>query len=60
MGFRLENGKTVSICEAAGSSELAYTYGVLGEEPELVYRGPQRHPSFLVAQPFLELQCSDG
>ena len=41
MGFRLENGKTVSICEAAGSSELIYAYGVLGEEPELVYRGPR-------------------
>ena len=41
MGFRLENGKTVSICEATGASELIYTYGVLGEEPELVYRGPR-------------------
>ena len=41
MGFRLENGKTVSICEAAGSSELIYSYGVLGEEPELAYRGPR-------------------
>ena len=40
VGFRLENGKTVSICVAAGSSDLTYTYGVLGEEPELVYSGP--------------------
>ena len=38
-GFRLENGKTVSICKAAGSSDLTYTYGVLEEEPELVYSG---------------------
>ena len=40
MGFGLENGKAVSICEAVGSSDLTYTYGVLGEEPELVYSGP--------------------
>ena len=40
MGFGLENGKTVSICKTAGSSDLTYTYGVLGEEPELVYSGP--------------------
>ena len=40
VGFKLENGKTVSICEAATSSDLTYTYGVLGEEPELVYSGP--------------------
>lgn len=40
VGFTLENGKTVSICVAAGSSDLIYTYGVLGEEPELVYSGP--------------------
>ena len=39
-GFRLENGKAVSICNTAGSSDLTYTYGVLGEEPELVYSGP--------------------
>lgn len=39
-GFRLENGKTVSICKTAGSSDLTYTYGVLGEDPELVYGGP--------------------
>ena len=40
VGFRLENGKTVSICKSAGSSDLTYTYGVLGEDPELVYSGP--------------------
>ena len=39
-GFRLENGKTVSICVAAGSPDLTYTYGVLGQKPELVYSGP--------------------
>ena len=39
-GFRLENGKTVSICKTAGSSDLTYRYGALGEEPELVYSGP--------------------
>ena len=38
-GFRLENGKTVSICETAGSSDLTYTYGALGEDPEPVYSG---------------------
>ena len=39
--FKLENGKMVSIsCNAAGSSDLTYTYGVPGEEPELVYSGP--------------------
>lgn len=32
LAFMLENGKTVSI-------DLIYTYGVLGEEPELVYSG---------------------
>ena len=40
VGFGLENGKTVSICNTAGSSDLTYTYGVLGEDPELVYSGP--------------------
>ena len=40
LGFKLENAKTVSICKPAGSSDLAYTYGVLGEGPELVYSGP--------------------
>ena len=40
MGFGLENGKTVSVCNAGGSSDLTYSYGVLGEEPELVYSGP--------------------
>ena len=40
MGFRLENGKAVSICNSAGSSDLTYSYGVLGEDPELVYSGP--------------------
>ncbi|MYB51182.1 MAG: hypothetical protein F4X77_03120 [Acidobacteriia bacterium] len=39
-GFRLGNGKTVSICKTAGSPDVTYTYGVLGEEPELVYSGP--------------------
>ncbi|MDE0620649.1 MAG: hypothetical protein OXH83_03145 [Bryobacterales bacterium] len=39
-GFTLETGKTVSICETAGSSDLTYTYGVLGQDPELVYSGP--------------------
>ena len=38
--FTLENGKTVSICENAGSSDLTYFYGTLGEAPELEYRGP--------------------
>lgn len=38
--FELENGKTVSICRSADSSELTYFYGTLGEDPELVYRGP--------------------
>lgn len=37
--FRLENGETVSICKIAGSSDLTYTYGVLGEDPELVCSG---------------------
>lgn len=40
VGFRLENGKTVSICQAAGPSDLTYSYGALSEEPELVYSGP--------------------
>ena len=40
--FTLENGKTVSICENAGSSDLTYFYGVLGKPPELEYRGPLR------------------
>ena len=40
VGFGLENGKTVSVCENAGSSELTYSFGVLGQEPELEYRGP--------------------
>lgn len=40
VSFGLENGKTVSICESAGSSELTYSFGVLGKEPELTYRGP--------------------
>lgn len=38
--FKLENGKTVSICENAGSSDLTYFYGALGETPELQYHGP--------------------
>ena len=38
--FTLENGKTVSICENAGSSELTYFYGIPGKPPELEYRGP--------------------
>lgn len=40
VGFGLESGKTVSVCENAGSSELTYSFGVLGEEPELEYQGP--------------------
>ncbi len=40
--FTLENGKTVSICENAGSSDVTYFYGVLGKPPELKYRGPLR------------------
>ena len=38
--MELENGKAVSICRSADSSELTYFYGTLGEEPELEYRGP--------------------
>lgn len=38
--FTLEKGRTVSVCENAGSSELTYFYGVLGKPPELEYRGP--------------------
>ena len=38
--FTLENGKTVSICENADSSDLTYFYGVPGKAPELEYRGP--------------------
>ncbi|MCY3876926.1 MAG: hypothetical protein OXF88_21885 [Rhodobacteraceae bacterium] len=40
--FTLENGKTVSICENADSTDLTYFYGVLGKPPELEYRGPLR------------------
>ena len=38
--FTLENGRTVSICESADSSDLTYFYGVLGKPPELEYSGP--------------------
>lgn len=40
VAFTLENGKTVSICENADSSDLTYFYGTLGEPPELEYRAP--------------------
>ncbi len=40
IGFDLENGKTVSVCPDPASSEFTYFYGTLGEDPELVYRGP--------------------
>ncbi len=40
IGFRLESGETVAVCENAGSSELTYSFGVPGTEPELEYRGP--------------------
>ncbi len=40
VSFELENGKTVSICRSADSSELKYFYGTLGKDPELEYRGP--------------------
>ncbi len=40
VGFGLENGKTVSICRSTYSSDQLYFYGVLGEEPEFLYRGP--------------------
>ena len=39
LSFRLEeNGKTVSLCE--DGDVLQYTFGTLGEVPELVYSGP--------------------
>ena len=38
--FTLENGKTVSICKNADSSDWTYFYGTLGEPLELEYRGP--------------------
>ena len=64
MGFRLENGKTVSICVAAGSSDLTYMYGVLGEEPELVYSGPQLGTfeglSGYTASQWLTVNCAAG
>lgn len=40
VGFGLESGKTVSVCQDAGSSELTYFFGVLEQEPELEYHGP--------------------
>ncbi|MDE0347240.1 MAG: hypothetical protein OXI66_15885 [Boseongicola sp.] len=40
VAFTLENGKTVSICQNADSSDLTYFYGTLGEPPELAYRAP--------------------
>ena len=40
LSFTRENGKTASICENAGSSDLTHCCGVLGKPPELECRGP--------------------